>query len=98
MKSKQANPTQISTPQDPALYQNAHPDGLALPPDVSKDQADGVRALKHSYWYCTWVGECPVCGRDMGYKERVYGERPRKELERYKFIPPIECYDGCMDL
>jgi hypothetical protein len=33
-----------------------------------------------------------MCGRDMGYRERVVGEKPRRE-DRYVYLPDAYC--GC---
>lgn len=50
--------------------------------------------LRH--WYRLFVGECPVCGRDQSYRERVYGPRPRKRSDRIVHIPDVKNYCGCM--
>lgn len=47
------------------------------------------------YWYRFWIGECPVCGRDASYKERVYGKRPKSLMKRYRRRPDTETYDHC---
>jgi hypothetical protein len=31
---------------------------------------------KRKYWYRFHIQECPVCGSDHSYKERVYGRKP----------------------
>jgi len=51
------------------------------------------RKLKH--WYRIFVGECPVCGRDSGYKERIYGKRPTDPLKRYVYLSDKATYCGC---
>ena len=28
---------------------------------------------KEKYWYKIHIGECPICGRDQSYRERIYG-------------------------
>ena len=35
------------------------------------------------YWYRFHHGECPLCGRDGSFKERVYGPRPVDHSERH---------------
>ena len=40
-----------------------------------------IQPLK--YWYRQYVGECPVCGHNESYKERVYGEKPTDPKEIY---------------
>ena len=47
------------------------------------------------YWYLIWIGECPLCGRDKGYRERQYTPRPENREDRYKLIPQSSCYDWC---
>lgn len=51
---------------------------------------------KKKYWYKFYIGECPVCGKDKSYKERVYGEKPKDSKERYEHIPDTQTYDGCL--
>jgi hypothetical protein len=51
-------------------------------------------AKKH--WYKMYVGECPVCGRDQSFRERVYGERPEDRKDRYEYLPDTFTYDNCM--
>ena len=51
---------------------------------------------KRPYWYRQFIGECPVCGRDAGYRERVYGKKPTEPKERYKHRPDTETYDHCI--
>jgi hypothetical protein len=50
---------------------------------------------KKKYWYRYHVGECPVCGRDKSFKERVYGERPEDKKDRYVYLSDFETYDHC---
>lgn len=51
------------------------------------------------HWYRQYIGFCPVCGRDQGYKERVYGEKPEDPKERYVMLDDKQTYDGCeMDI
>lgn len=46
------------------------------------------RVRKH--WYRLHIGECPVCGRDQSYRERVYGRKPSRE-KRYVYLPQAAC-------
>lgn len=48
------------------------------------------------HWYKQYVGECPVCGADASYKERVYGEKPADPAERYEAIPDKLTFDNCI--
>jgi hypothetical protein len=48
------------------------------------------------HWYKIYIGECPVCGRDQSYRERVYGSKPEKREERYFYLPDNFTYDHCM--
>jgi hypothetical protein len=48
------------------------------------------------YWYKMYVGECPVCGRNTSYRERVYGEKPKDPKDKYIQLSPSYCYDGCL--
>lgn len=47
------------------------------------------------HWYKYYWGECPICGRDKSYKERVYGEKPKDINERHVVIPDNYTYDWC---
>ena len=48
------------------------------------------------YWYRFYVGECPVCGRDKSYKERVTNEpRPEQIEDRYVTLSHMKTYDWC---
>lgn len=38
---------------------------------------------KRKYWIQFYIAECPVCGRDMGYKIRRYGRKPKDPKRRY---------------
>jgi hypothetical protein len=49
------------------------------------------------YWYRQYVGECPVCGKDASFKERIYGEKPTNLDEVYVQLPDKETYCGCLD-
>ena len=48
------------------------------------------------YWYRMYVGECPACGRDASYRERVYGSKPEKWEDRYVQLPQQKTYCGCI--
>jgi hypothetical protein len=49
------------------------------------------------YWYRIHVGECPVCGRNRTFRERVYGEPPRERSQRHVYLPDCQTYCGCLD-
>lgn len=49
------------------------------------------------YWYRIYIGECPVCGKNKGYRERVYGPKPAKPKDRYVHIPDTQTYDHCLE-
>jgi hypothetical protein len=53
------------------------------------------RPRKH--WYRLYFGECPVCGRDKSYRERVYGKRPRRRKDRIIYLNQTTTYDGCLE-
>lgn len=46
------------------------------------------------YWYFYYHIECPVCGRDSGYKERKYSPKPKKAEERHSYKQE---YDYCQE-
>jgi hypothetical protein len=48
------------------------------------------------HWYKTYVGGCPVCGRDKSYRIRVYGKRPKRLSSRYIQLSDRETYDDCL--
>jgi len=53
---------------------------------------------KGKYWYRIWVGECPVCGKDAGYRERVYivdEPIPVNDADRYHHMGYSKTYCGC---
>ncbi len=54
------------------------------------------RAPSPKHWYRLYIGECPVCGRDQSYRERVYGERPEDLKDRIIHLSDSETYDYCM--
>lgn len=47
------------------------------------------------YWYRKYIGECPVCGKDKSYRERIYGEKPLDIKDRYVHLSDQETYDHC---
>jgi hypothetical protein len=47
------------------------------------------------YWYKFYIGECPVCGADKSYKERVYGLKPVCPADRVVYLSATICYDWC---
>jgi hypothetical protein len=54
------------------------------------------KKVKRPHWYRLHVGECPVCGRDKSFRERVYGKKPRSQKKRYVYLPDVETYDDCL--
>lgn len=54
------------------------------------------KQIKKKYWYRQYIGECPVCGRDHSYKERVYGEKPKEDKDRYVYLSQFETFDHCI--
>jgi hypothetical protein len=48
------------------------------------------------HWYRMHVGECPVCGRDKSFRERVYGKKPKSHRKRYIYLPDTYTYDHCL--
>ncbi len=49
------------------------------------------------YWYRLYAGECPVCGRDRSYRQRVYGLRPLDVKDRVVYLSQTETYDHCLE-
>lgn len=84
----------------------APPDGVTVKPSnasggitESRRASPGARVgrkYKYPYWYRQYVGGCPVCGRDAGYKERVNGRKPKDLKKVYIPLPDQETYDNCM--
>lgn len=50
-------------------------------------------AKRRAHWYRFNLGECPVCGRDQSYRERVYGRKPKDPKKRYVYLPQTACCD-----
>ena len=48
------------------------------------------------HWYIQYLGECPACGRDKSWRERVYGRKPKDERRRCVQLSQKECYDHCI--
>lgn len=57
------------------------------------------RDVKRSepHWYRVYVGECPVCGRDAGSRERVPGPRPERWEDRHVLLADTQTYDHCLE-
>ncbi len=51
---------------------------------------------KKGYWIKFHIGECPICGNNASYKERMYDvSKPPKQEDRYVGMSYEECYDQC---
>lgn len=50
---------------------------------------------KRRYWIRFYCGECPLCGRDKSYRERVHGRKPKSWRKRYIRLPDTVTYDHC---
>lgn len=46
---------------------------------------------RRPHWYRIYFGECVLCWRDEGYRERVYGKKPRDPRKRYIQLPQSAC-------
>jgi len=55
-----------------------------------------LRPQSKPHWYRRYIGECPVCGHDKSYKERVYGPPPVNPTDRRVYIPDSQTYDHCL--
>ena len=53
------------------------------------------RKTSKSHWYRMYLGECPVCGRDKSYRERVYGAKPVRRIKRTVYLSDYVTYDHC---
>jgi len=51
--------------------------------------------IRQQYWYRRFIGECPVCGSNKSYRERVYGTRPENINDRTTYLPDAATYDYC---
>lgn len=61
------------------------------------NQTQKIKRKPHKqHWYRIHLGECPVCGSDQGYRERVYGPPPKNREDRYVYLPDTQTYDYCM--
>lgn len=54
-----------------------------------------TKKSQKTHWYKIYVGECPVCGRDKSFRERVYGKKPKDHKKRYVWLRDSETYDHC---
>ncbi len=54
------------------------------------------RKLIRQHWYRIYRGECPVCGADKSFRERVYGRKPRPLASRHIYLSDRETYDHCL--
>jgi hypothetical protein len=52
---------------------------------------------RQSYWWRYHIGECPPCGRDQSYRERMTTPRPERREDRYVCMSSSEAYCGCID-
>lgn len=46
-----------------------------------KNSLSGSKDTK-KYWYMTVFELCPVCGEERSYKYRIYGEKPKEDIDR----------------
>lgn len=53
------------------------------------------KAVKR-HWYRMHFGECPVCGKDKSYRERVYGRKPSDKRKCVVYLPDSQTYDHCV--
>ncbi len=53
-------------------------------------------AKKRRYWIRFHYGECPVCGRDKSFRERVYGRKPKRWQNRVVYLGYNQTYDNCI--
>ena len=56
------------------------------------------KSPNRKYWIRRYIGECPVCGRDQSWSERVYGRKPQDWRKRIVYLNDIQTYDGCIGL
>lgn len=56
-----------------------------------------LRKVQEQHWYRIAIGECPVCGREAGFRERVYGPPPEDRQQRYVYLSYMTTYCGCLD-
>lgn len=55
-----------------------------------------AKPKRRRYWVRFHWGECPVCGSDSSYRERVYGRKPKDSRLRHVYIPDTSTYDHCV--
>jgi hypothetical protein len=53
--------------------------------------------MKKPYWYLSFVGECPVCGKDASYKTRQYSSKPALAKNRVVYLADSQTYDHCLE-
>lgn len=65
--------------------------GLTLSKKLHDESETARKAGATKYWYFTWEEYCPVCGRSVITRERMYTPRPdewnakHSESERYDY-------------
>jgi hypothetical protein len=99
--------TEPSASKNPAIYSNIITSGLIIIQqnilvngrviDITRLHRFTMKKRKphKKHWYRQYLGECPACGRDKSYRERVYGDKPNDSKEIYIYLHPYECYDWC---
>jgi len=55
------------------------------------------KTQRKKYWYRIYIGECPVCGRNKSYRERMYSIKPIEKKDRYVFLTDYQTYDHCLE-
>lgn len=59
---------------------------------------EGDKQGNRRYWTRKHVGECPACGKDVSYKERVYDKPPPEDpYDRLVHLKDAETYCGCLE-
>lgn len=53
-----------------------------------------MRTPVKPHWYRFYFGECPVCGKDKSYRERIYGIKPSNVEERVVFLTQEQTFDN----
>lgn len=48
--------------------------------------------MKKQYWYLTEIHVCPICSKEIKYKQRQYTEKPKDLNDRTKVV---HVYDYC---
>jgi hypothetical protein len=57
-------------------------------------QKEPIMKEKKEHWYKIYYRECPVCGRHLTWRERVYGPKPKDPDRRYEYV---QTYDWCFE-